>query len=113
MQKQQDKITAAEEKEYMTIGGREFEIIGYNEDFELPYRAVPLVNIPIMSDERWIELSKQNASKRLLEWGILPTEKNIARFHAALRLSVEFPMNLEEIRQLVLNCESISPLSTD
>ena len=67
------------------------------------------MNIPVTSDERWIELSKQNASKRLLEWGILPTEKNIARFHAALRLSVEFPMDLEEIRQLVLNCESIPP----
>ena len=113
MQKQQDKITAAKEKEYMTLGGRKFEIIGYVESSDPSLGVVPLVNIPVTSDERWIELSKQNASKRLLEWGILPTEKNIARFHAALRLSVEFPMNLEEIRQLVLNCESISPLSTD
>ena len=31
MQKQQDKITAAKEKEYMTLGGRKFEIIGYVE----------------------------------------------------------------------------------
>lgn len=41
--------------------------------------------IPLMSDERWNEIARQNAIDNLIQLGLDPTEDNINYFHAQLK----------------------------
>lgn len=43
------------------IGSREYPVIGYV--WSPMYGNVPLVDLPMMSDQRWNELAEQNAVK--------------------------------------------------
>ena len=45
-------------RETMNIGGQEYPIIGYVEN-EI-YGIVPLIDIPMMSDEKWNQLAEAN-----------------------------------------------------
>lgn len=56
----------------MIIGGKEYPVIGYVKSDVVPY-DVPLVDIPMMSDERWNELARQNAVENYIrEFGKAP-----------------------------------------
>ena len=54
------------------VGSREYPVIGYIKADGID-KPVPLVDIPMMSDERWNELARKNAVKNyIMEHGREP-----------------------------------------
>lgn len=66
------------------IGGREYPITGYVENGGV---CVPLMAMPMMSDERWQDLTRQRATEHLRKAGREPTDELIAKYHAYVRWS--------------------------
>lgn len=57
--------------ETMSICGREYPIVGHI--------SVPIIDIPMMSDEEWMEMVKRHAEKEWLkEFGHLPENISVA-----------------------------------
>ena len=59
--------------ETFKINGRDYPITGYIKDFSSHDEMIPIVGLTMMSDQRWYELTKQNAVENYTKiWGRPP-----------------------------------------
>ena len=64
--------------ETMKVGGRSYRVTGYVRSDTVP-KPVPVLDIPMMSDERWNELARKNAVENYTrEFGRAPESIELA-----------------------------------